>query len=160
MRIAVYCDLSVVVTLPFSFNLNLVDKFIQSKLAWIEKSLAYFQTFKSRPIVKFGKREYKVYRDEAKQLALAKVQQWNKFYGFNYNRVNIKNHKSRWGSCSRKGNLNFNYKILHLPGELQDYLVVHELCHLAEFNHSKNFWQLVGKAIPNYQTLRKQLFHV
>jgi hypothetical protein len=69
----------------------------------------------------------------------------------------IKNTSSRWGSCSRLGNLNFNYKIVFLPPELQDYLVVHELCHLGQFNHSQSFWNLVKKTIPEYLRLRKNL---
>lgn len=82
---------------------------------------------------------------------------FNKVYGFKYGRVTIRNVKTRWGSCSKKGNLNFNYRIVFLPKELADYLVVHELCHLGEFNHSQKFWDLVAKAQPNYKKLRKEL---
>ena len=65
--------------------------------------------------------------------------------------------KTRWGSCSKKGTLNFNYKIALLSPELRDYIIVHELCHLGEFNHSSKFWLLVEKTVPNYKTLRKQI---
>ena len=87
----------------------------------------------------------------------ARLTHWNQFYGFTFGRVTIKNHKSRWGSCSKKGNLNFNYKIALLPSELADYIIVHELCHLGEFNHSSRFWALVAKAIPNHRVLRARL---
>mgnify|MGYP001607235311 CR=1 FL=1 len=80
----------------------------------------------------------------------------NKLYQFKIGRVSIKNHKSRWGSCSKKGNLNFNYKLALLPQELADYVIVHELCHLGEFNHSPKFWKLVARAIPNYKALKKK----
>jgi predicted metal-dependent hydrolase len=65
--------------------------------------------------------------------------------------------RSRWGSCSRKGNLNFNYKLIQLPQELADYIVVHELCHLKQFNHSHAFWNLIAETIPNHIELRKIL---
>lgn len=81
----------------------------------------------------------------------------NKFYNFKINRIAIKNTKSRWGSCSSKGNLNFNYKIIYLKPKLADYLIVHELCHLGELNHSKRFWNLVAKIIPDYVTINKEL---
>jgi len=156
-RIAVYADASVVLTLPWWFREVNAEQFINKKRSWILKSLNYFKRFGNRVIVKSGKREYKKYRAQALALAAAKVEQWNKFYGFSYNKVNIKNQKTRWGSCSKKGNLNFNYKIVHLPENILDYLIVHELCHLKEFNHSQNFWSLVSQAQPNYKTLRKSL---
>lgn len=87
----------------------------------------------------------------------ARLSHFNQFYGFEVHRVFIKNHHSRWGSASMLGNLNFNYKILILSPELQDYVVVHELCHLKEFNHSSEFWALVGEQIPHYQELRHEL---
>ena len=78
-------------------------------------------------------------------------------HGYLYNKINIKNQKTCWGSCSRKANLNFNYKILFLPENIQDYVVAHELCHLKEHNHSKKFWRLVFDILPKYQESRKQL---
>lgn len=64
---------------------------------------------------------------------------------------------SRWGSASERGNLNFNYKLLFLPLEVADYVIVHELCHLAEFNHSPAFWRLVERACPTHRALRQAL---
>ena len=74
-----------------------------------------------------------------------------------FNKINIKNQKTRWGSCSKKGNLNFNYKIALLPQHLADYIIVHELCHLGEFNHSRSFWNLVAKVFPEYLGIRNEL---
>lgn len=96
-------------------------------------------------------------RELARKFVLHKVNYFNSFYGFKINRIAIKNTKTRWGSCSSKGNLNFNYKIIFLKPEMADYLIVHELCHLGEFNHSKRFWHLVSKTIPNYAKLTKEL---
>jgi len=73
------------------------------------------------------------------------------------NMVRFKNQKTRWGSCSQKGNLNFNWKLVMAPMHIVDYLVVHELCHLRQMNHSKEFWKLVGSQIPDYKKRRKWL---
>lgn len=90
-------------------------------------------------------------------LVKIKLEYWNQFYNFSYNRVAIKAHKGRWGSCSRLKNLNFNCKIIFLPEALVDYIVVHELCHLGELNHSPKFWNLVAQAMPGYLTRRAEL---
>ena len=90
-------------------------------------------------------------------MAQKKVLKFNKIYKFKYNKINIKNQKTRWGSCSVKGNLNFNYKIALLPEKLAEYIVVHELCHLGEFNHSYKFWKLVEKTIPDYLEIKEDL---
>ncbi len=157
LRIAVYCDSSVVLTLPLGLDFGRAEKFVASKLSWIASTLEKFKPFKNLPELKYPRRDYKKHRQVALELAEFKVRQWNNIYGFSYNRINIKNQKTRWGSCSKKGNLNFNYKIAHLPAHLADYLVVHELCHLKEFNHSKNFWSLVAQTHPNYKVLRNEL---
>ena len=99
--------------------------------------------------------------DEKKAIALAfvkrRLEHFNRKYHFSWNKVYVKNLKTRWGSCSAQKNLNFSYKIIYLPKSLADYLIVHELCHLKEFNHSDQFWRLVGKAVPQYLELRSEL---
>ncbi len=101
--------------------------------------------------------EYVRRKEDARRLIRPRVDYFNTFYGFTVGRICIPSQKTRWGSCSKKGNLNFNYRVVHLSPELVDYIVVHELCHLAQLNHSKNFWHLVGRTIPDHQTLRKRL---
>ncbi len=96
-------------------------------------------------------------RAAARALVHERLLYFNQFYNFSYQRVFIKNQKTRWGSCSKNGNLNFNYKIVHLPLHLADYIIVHELCHLGEFNHSKNFWALVGRTLSDYARRKKEL---
>ncbi len=157
MRVAVYADSSVVLTLPWGFKKTFAEKFIKQKFVWIKKSLSHFSKYKGRVVIKSGKREYLKHKAQALVLAKIKVEQWNKFYNFSYKNVSVKNQKTRWGSCSKRGNLNFNYKIVHLPEALVDYLIVHELCHLKEFNHSRNFWNLVKQTIPDCKNLRAQL---
>ncbi|MBX4189612.1 M48 family metallopeptidase [Candidatus Parcubacteria bacterium] len=96
-------------------------------------------------------------REEARALVHERLEYFNKIYQFKYQKVFIKNLRSRWGSCSKKGNLNFNYRIIYLPEELIDYLIVHELCHLKEFNHGPKFWALVEQTIQNYKNSRLAL---
>jgi predicted metal-dependent hydrolase len=107
--------------------------------------------------VRRPRREYLKYKEQARALVLQKLIVLNESFGFEYDRVSIRNQRSCWGSCSKKGNLNFNYKILFLPPRAQDYVLVHELAHLKEFNHSKDFWALVASVVPEYASLRKEL---
>lgn len=93
----------------------------------------------------------------ALKLVRHKIAKFNAIYGFKYNKITIRRVSSRWGSCSAKGNLNFNYKIVYLKDDLADYIVAHELCHLQEMNHGAGFWKLVAKTMPNWRFLRKQL---
>lgn len=104
-----------------------------------------------------NKNHYKKFKEEARALMHARLLFYNSFYNFHFGSVRIKNGKSRWASCSKKGNLNFNYKLLFLPLPIVDYIVVHELCHLKEFNHSPRFWALVAEAVPDYRERRRHL---
>ena len=91
------------------------------------------------------------------------MEYWKIFYKqnfgiqFNWKKVAIKNSKTRWGSCSSRKNLNFSYKIINLESVAQDYLIVHELSHLIEMNHSENFWKLVSMAVPDFKSIRKKI---
>lgn len=99
---------------------------------------------------------YRTYREQARTLVHDRIAYWNQSFALPYGRIAIRNQSTRWGSCSTKGNLNFNYRIAFIPMELADYIIVHELCHLIEFNHSPRFWNHVAKAIPDY-LIRKKL---
>jgi hypothetical protein len=101
--------------------------------------------------------KYLATKEAARAHITARLTHFNTFYDFSWHRVSIKNTRRRWGSCSKLGNLNFCYRVALLPAELADYVVVHELCHLAQFNHSKAFWALVGKTVPEYKLLRARL---
>ncbi len=103
------------------------------------------------------KKDYLKYKQQALALAQKRLEHFNKIYGFKINKINIKNQKTRWGSCSKKGNLNFNYKIVLISERLADYIILHELCHLKEFNHKQKFWNLVGQTMPEYLTIKKEL---
>lgn len=100
---------------------------------------------------------FNLHKESARTLVHERLVHWNQFYNHEYKRVAIRNQCSRWGSCSTLGNLNFNYRIALLPIELADYIIVHELCHLKEFNHAQPFWDLVGTAMPDYAERKQKL---
>lgn len=95
--------------------------------------------------------------EEVLRLVEHKIDLYNKHYRCDLNDIKIKKMKSRWGSCSRKKNLNFNAKLIYLPDDLIDYVIVHELCHLIEFNHSRSFWNLVAQTVPDHRKMRAEL---
>lgn len=102
-------------------------------------------------------KEYKLHKERARALVHERLAFFNAHYNFKIGKIAIRNQKSRWGSCSKKGNLNFNYRIVLLPAHLIDYVIVHELSHISEFNHSRNFWNLVAQAAPDWRKHRAEL---
>lgn len=94
---------------------------------------------------------YEACKNRARKLVMERLRVYQPIIGVNFARVSIKDLRSGWGSCSSKNNLNFHYKIIFLPIEIADYIIVHELCHLVEMNHSHAFWYLVRQAIPDYR---------
>jgi hypothetical protein len=102
-------------------------------------------------------KDFKENKNKAHKLISERISYFNQSGEFPVGKVSIKNQKTRWGSCSGKRNLSFNYKLLFLPENLRDYIIIHELCHLKEMNHSKNFWNLVAGRVPDYKALRRQI---
>jgi predicted metal-dependent hydrolase len=97
------------------------------------------------------------YRREAEKLIRKRLGELSRQLGVRYGRLTIRGAKTRWGSCSQKGNLNFNWKLLMVPEPIIDYVIIHELAHLKEMNHSKKFWHLVGQHCPQWRRSRKWL---
>lgn len=157
LRLAVYCDGNFIVTLPKGINESSAEKYIIKKSQWVLNKMDFFKNVSMSKTLKLTPDDYLKHKDKALELATNRVEHFNKKYGYKYNAISIRNQKTRWGSCSKKKNLNFNFKIAFLPEELRDYIIVHELCHLKEMNHSKNFWSLVIKAIPKHREIRNKL---
>ncbi len=157
MRLAVYCDGNFVVTLPRGLNEITAKKYIVKKSKWILSKLDFFKKATLTKTFKLTPKYYIKHKEAALIIANQRIECFNKTYGYKFNKLSIKNQKTRWGSCSKHRNLNFNFKIALLPADLRDYIIVHELCHLREFNHSKKFWNLVGITIPNYKDIIKNL---
>ena len=102
-------------------------------------------------------KHYVAHKEQARQEIIARLEHFNQHYGLSWNRVAIRNQRRCWGSCSSLGNLSFSYKVMFLPPRLRDYIVVHELCHLKELNHGRNFWALVAEQVPDYKDCTREL---
>ena len=102
-------------------------------------------------------RHYLAHKESVRALITERVRYFNTHYGLSVGKIAIRNQRSRWGSCSKKGNLNFNYRLAFLPEELRDYVIVHEICHIKEFNHGRGFWDLVSVTMPEHRALNKKL---
>ncbi len=99
----------------------------------------------------------KRYRNAARDLFHTRVAYYHQFTGGNYTSITIRDQKSRWGSCSSRGTLSFNYRLIFAPPKVLDYVVVHELCHLTHMNHSKDFWNMVEQIMPEYKVYKTWL---
>ena len=120
LRLAVYCDGNFVVTLPKGINESSAEKYIIQKSQWILTKLDFFNTASFSQTLKLTPDDYLKHKDKALELAVNRVEHFNKIYGYKYNDISIRNQKTRWGSCSKKKNLNFNFKIAYLPDDLRD----------------------------------------
>lgn len=157
VRLAVHRDGSVVLTLPFFVSYTRGKALVENKIEWIREKVNAFASQPERLLLQGSTEEYKAHKKEAKEYIEEQLIYFGKIYSVEWNRVSIRNQKTRWGSCSRRGNLSFNYRLLLLPPHLCDYVIVHELCHLVELNHSPQFWALVAKTFPDYKEIRREL---
>ena len=147
-------DGQVVVRCPRRMRIEDARRFVESKANWIEKHLA------KRPpqnVAKYTPKEIEQLREQARKLVTERVRYYAPIIGVTYGQIAIRTQHTRWGSCSSKGNLNFNCLLTLVPLEVLDYVVVHELCHRIELNHSETFWREVEKVLPNYKAQRSWL---
>ncbi|MCC6563891.1 M48 family metallopeptidase [Candidatus Uhrbacteria bacterium] len=157
IRACVYAGGRVRVSAGMSISVSAIDAFVERHREWIESAIHRAKDKKPGILEKQNRKEYLANKEIARRLAKERLEYFNQVYGLKWKRIAIKQGRSQWGSCSRLGNLNFNYKIALIPSELADYVIVHELCHLKEMNHSKRYWDLVAKAIPDWRKKRAQL---
>lgn len=147
-------DGQVVVRCPKRMSIVEARRFAESKAGWIEKHLAKRA---AQDVEKYTPKEIEQLREQARKLVTDRVNHYAPIIGVTYNRIAIRTQHTRWGSCSSKGNLNFNCLLAIVPSEVLDYVVVHELCHRKELNHSARFWNEVERIIPDYKARRKWL---
>ncbi len=152
-------DARVIVRAPRRMTQADIDRFVLQKRDWIEKHLEQMrlrseQTACEKP---FTEAEIRALADRALEVIPPKAERFARLIGVSYGRITIRNQVSRWGSCSGKKNLNFNCLLMLCPGEVVDYVVVHELCHLRHMDHSKEFWAEVERFCRDYKEHRKWL---
>ncbi len=152
-------DATVLVRAPLKMKDAEIQKFVKEKENWILTHLekAKERQNESKNVEKLSPEEIRKLADLALKVIPVKVSHYAGLMKVRYGRITIRNQKTRWGSCSSKGNLNFNCLLMLAPDEVVDYVVVHELCHLIEMNHSKAFWDQVEKVMPDYRIHRKWL---
>jgi predicted metal-dependent hydrolase len=157
LRITIDPTRGLIATVPLAQHEQTVEPFLRKKARWILKYLSKAKRLEGKTIIKHSKREYEKNKLFVLKTVKERIAFFNSFYKFHHRMIRIRNQTSLWGSCTRTGNLQFNYKLVYLPKRSVDYIVVHELCHLKEHNHSQRFWKLVEKMIPDYKQIRRSL---
>ena len=155
-QIQVKADGSIIVRAPKRMRDEDIDAFVLEKADWIEKALEKVQKARERAeqYAPLSEQEINNLANEALLRIPPRVEHFAALMGVEYGRITVRNQKTRWGSCSGKKNLNFNCLLLLAPEEILDYVVVHELCHLKEMNHSPRFWAEVERVLPDYKERR------
>lgn len=148
-----------IVRAPFYMTRSEILTQISRHQAWIDSHMekAAHREQERETSTKFSQKEIRQMADAAAAMIPPKVEKYAQMLGVGYGRITIRSQRTRWGSCSSKGNLNFNCLLTQVPEHVMDYVVVHELCHRIEMNHSGRFWNLVGQIMPDYKTCRKWL---
>lgn len=156
----VYRDGSVFARIPYEVSDYGLETFIREHQAWIVRKYNAFANHEDAGRSTGAKAWEQLTEPERQQIReklAQRVQQYCHIMGVTVGRLTIRNQKTRWGSCSSKGNINLNYQLYYLPEELLDYVVIHELAHRRYMNHSAQFWAEVGTYCPDYKARRAKL---
>ena len=149
----------VIIRAPMRMKEKEIEKFVESKRNWIEKHLKSLSEKQKalENIEPYSDEEIRSFIKKAKEIIPKKVEFYAEKIGVTYNRITIRCQRTRWGSCSSKGNLNFNCLLVLLPDEIIDSVIVHELCHRKHMNHSAKFYEEVEKVFPEYRKCHEWL---
>ena len=148
-----------VMRVPRRMNRQQIDSFLEKKRTWIHKHYdAMRERVDSRDLLEpFSEEEIYALREKALAVIPEKVKHYSILIGVDYGRITIRNQRTRWGSCSSKGNLNFNCLLMLFPDDVIDSVVVHELCHRKYMNHSPQFYAEIEKVFPEYKRCHQWL---
>lgn len=149
----------IIVRAPRGLEEEKIVGFLREKSGWIRKNLKEIEEKKKtrEEYPSFTQKEIQELADKALVVIPPKVRKYAEKIGVTYGRITIRNQRTRWGSCSSKGNLNFNCLLMLFPEEVIDYIVVHELCHRKQMNHSPAFYREVEAVFPEYKKWEKWL---
>ena len=148
-------DGDVIVRAPRRMPERQIKRFVADKSAWLAKHLAKRAAQPKEQA--FTPDEIEHLTAQAREILPPLVAQYAAMVGVSYNRVTVRHQLTRWGSCSRQGNLNFNCLLMCVPSAVRDYVIVHELCHRKELNHSVRFWAEVARVMPDYKQYEQWL---
>lgn len=158
--IAIYIrpDGSIVVRAPMGARKKVIDSFVALKAPWIENNLKKMKkTQESLEELVISERQLPEYKANLKEHIRDRCHYFAEEMGVDYGSIKINRARTRWGSCNGRGDLNFSITLILLPKELIDYIIVHELAHRREMNHSKKFWKVVADTMPDYKERKEQL---
>ena len=147
---------------PLSVSFASAEQLLSEKESWILKKYRELKKAEEKkPVSSLSPSQAKQlearYRAAAREYFPERASYYAAIAGVTYNTIYIRDQKTRWGSCSGRGNLSFNWRLMLAPPGVLDYVVVHELCHRKEMNHSKAFWNAVEMVLPDYRTAKKWL---
>ena len=140
------------VVIPKRQSFKNAQKFVESRLEWIKKNKN-----KMKLQTQMKQELPEIDRKVARKVLCRRIGELAQLHNFVYNRVSIRKQKTRWGSCSSKNNINLNMNLLHLPPELMDYVLLHELVHTRVKNHGKDFWNELDTVVPNSRQVDRKL---
>src|SRR3989338_9320393 len=157
IRLSIGPDGKVFVSCPCGVDEQKIKSFVIKSAKWIFEKIEFLKQRNASRMIKISRKDFLKEKSNAFKLAKSRADYFSVEHNFSYKEISIRNQKTRWGSCSSKGNLNFNYGIVFLPAKLLNYVILHEMCHLKEMNHSKKFWRLMEEIMPDYLERRKEL---
>ncbi len=156
INISVKPSAGVRVAVPVGTSFRKAEEFVHTRMDWIQKHLLRIRRYEKEGRI-ISDTSPDIDRSEARRKLTGRLEYLAEKYGFTYNRVFIRNQKTRWGSCSHKNNISLNIRILSLPEELGDYVILHELTHTRVKNHSNVFWAELDKYVMNSKAMASRL---
>mgnify|MGYP006305159287 FL=1 len=154
LSVSVRPDRSVRVAVPRAVSQAAAIEFLESHIPWVQKQLAKCEQYRRQvPLSALSDAD----RKRARAALIERLEYLADKYGFIYNRVFIRNQRTRWGSCSARKNINLNIALAFLPQHLQDFVLLHELMHTVHANHSREFWHALEQIVGDTEVLRRQM---
>ena len=154
LAVQICADGTVIARAPLRMSKERILGFLSEKASWIcmqQERMRTREKVRQQEGIHLDAAQERQLREQAKSVLAQRVAYFAQQIGVTYGKITVRDQKTRWGSCSHAGNLNFNFRLILAPPEVLDYVVVHELCHRRQMNHSARFWQEVAQVLPDYQ---------